>query len=386
MTATLGFFLTLLASMGLALFHFLQRLPYIQIPAIIIFGFVFSEAFVFTFEETGFRADTFQTITNNIALPILAIYSGSLVHKRYLKSHLLRFSIATLICGVSFASITAYYLFKSIGYPSHFPFTAALLAATILLVFEPILSNSKKVSKVENLNELSCISSELLALIAFPTLLYLSNEQLNSLPPYTLITTITLSLAIASVSSWIFGHLLVKQLHINPSSHLTQALFIVILFVNFVLESILDGSGTVMLFITAIIASDELKKIKLLPNLHKTIYLVLLMLLGVSTTIEMFEERWLAMLMAVGAYLGAKFVYTFVYFSFFKRSISKRKMIRPFLLMYTGTQVGSLGLALVFIIPTSLESWWTIQSMVFGVILFNFLILQPLNYKIANTA
>lgn len=61
------------------------------------------------------------------------------------------------------------------------------------------------------------------------------------------------------------------------------------------------------------------------------------LLVGMTITSEMFTERWLAMLIAIGA----------------------------------------VTLVLALALPTNLDYWWTIQSMAFGVVLFTLFVQAP---------
>ena len=95
------------------------------------------------------------------------------------------------------------------------------------------------------------------------------------------------------------------------------------------------------------------------------------LLMGITITTDMFTERWLAMLIGIAAVILARAVGIFGILpllpaggtagsiSYADRSI-----------LYWGGLRGAVTLALALSLPTSLDYWWTIQSIAFGVVLF----------------
>ena len=99
--------------------------------------------------------------------------------------------------------------------------------------------------------------------------------------------------------------------------------------------------------------------------------------MGAVITLEMFEQRWLAMLIAIVSLLIARAFSVYgvlLFFAFFK------KLKVPFLsqtVMVWGGLRGAVTLALALSLPTSLDYWWTIQSIAFGVVMFSLFVQAP---------
>lgn len=99
------------------------------------------------------------------------------------------------------------------------------------------------------------------------------------------------------------------------------------------------------------------------------------LLVGMTITGAMFTERWLAMLIAIGAVLVARAVVVFGASPVL--NAVAREPIAPgqqAVIVWGGLR-GAVTLALA--LPTTLDDWWTIQSMAFGVVLFTLFVQAP---------
>lgn len=111
---------------------------------------------------------------------------------------------------------------------------------------------------------------------------------------------------------------------------------------------------------------------------------ILFALMGLVITLAMFRDQWLAMLVAIGAALIARLIAVGV------SCLIARPISTPISLAWQGLLVwgglrGAIAIALVLSLPSSLPYWWTIQSMVFGVVLFSLLVQGTTNpYLIAR--
>ncbi len=95
------------------------------------------------------------------------------------------------------------------------------------------------------------------------------------------------------------------------------------------------------------------------------------LLMGVTITLGMFEERWLAMLTGIAAVLLARALGLLAFVPLLNSLTPIEPISRPFqIVMLWGGLRGAVTLALALSLPTSLDYWWTIQSIAFGVVLF----------------
>ena len=89
--------------------------------------------------------------------------------------------------------------------------------------------------------------------------------------------------------------------------------------------------------------------------------------------LAMFRDQWLAMLVAIGAAIVARVVVVGA------SCLLARPISTPISLAWQGLLVwgglrSAIAIALVLSLSTSLPYWWTILSMVFGVVLFSLLV------------
>jgi CPA1 family monovalent cation:H+ antiporter len=96
--------------------------------------------------------------------------------------------------------------------------------------------------------------------------------------------------------------------------------------------------------------------------------------MGVTITTDMFTERWLAILIGIAAVIIARAAGVFGVYPL----LSAGKVVDaiPYAsrsILFWGGLRGAVTLALALSLPTSLDYWWTIQSIAFGVVLFTLL-------------
>ena len=171
------------------------------------------------------------------------------------------------------------------------------------------------------------------------------------------------------------------------ASHSTTR--IVLLFVAlgsfYLANNIFEVSGIMSVMGTAIVARiclNEKEHSFLLGadgNWHWLALLVssiLFVLMGLVITPDMFSHQWLAILIGIAAALMSRAATIFlcgIASRPFSRAIDKSW--QPILIW--GDLRGVVAIALVLSLPTTLSYWWTIQAIVFGVVLFNLLVQAP---------
>ena len=104
---------------------------------------------------------------------------------------------------------------------------------------------------------------------------------------------------------------------------------------------------------------------------------MLFLLLGVTVTVQMFTDRWLAMVLAIGAVLLVRLISIFALLPLFTNFNKFSLRPKDKLILSWGGARGAVTAALALSLPTEIEGWWTIQSMAFGVILFTLFIQAP---------
>jgi CPA1 family monovalent cation:H+ antiporter len=90
---------------------------------------------------------------------------------------------------------------------------------------------------------------------------------------------------------------------------------------------------------------------------------------------DMFTERWLAMLIGIAGVIIARAIGIFTFVPLLSRILPVDAIPRSYqAVMFWGGLRGAVTLALALSLPTTLDYWWTIQSIAFGVVLFTLFI------------
>ena len=101
------------------------------------------------------------------------------------------------------------------------------------------------------------------------------------------------------------------------------------------------------------------------------------LVMGVVITLEMFEQRWLAMLIAIAALLIARAISVYGVLTIFSWCKDLKVSMASQTVMVWGGLRGAVTLALALSLPTDLDYWWTIQSIAFGVVMFSLFVQAP---------
>ncbi|MEN8176477.1 MAG: cation:proton antiporter, partial [Pseudomonadota bacterium] len=103
------------------------------------------------------------------------------------------------------------------------------------------------------------------------------------------------------------------------------------------------------------------------------------LIMGMSFTHPLFSERWLAMLIAIGAVLLIRMPQMATAALTFRLTPGVSPLTRAEVgFGYLGGLRGALALALALALPQQLDGWWTVHAMVFGVVLFSLVVEAPI--------
>ena len=156
-----------------------------------------------------------------------------------------------------------------------------------------------------------------------------------------------------------------------------------------VAEQALHVSGVMSVLITGIILGrvthhdfQDHKKQHFVDDFWSfNVYVVealMFLLMGVTVTVGMFTDNWLAMLIGIGAIVIARAVGIFGGAPLISLLPSVEKIpLKYQRLMFVGGLRGAVTLALALGLPIELEYWWTVQSIAFGVVLFTLFVQAP---------
>ncbi len=361
---------------------------FIKLPLplwLIIMGFLYSLTLPSTGWDTGVRYDNFEDLMMYVLLPVI-IFEATLnidgaAFRRYLP-------IITMLAfpGLILATVTGGYLiYFGIGHPVGFPLVAAFITATIFAATESsvIVNQLQRYSSSSGLGTIlegESLFNDASAIVLFTVLVSIAlGAQETSAQGAMLNFMMVFFGGIAiGFGTGVAASLVQKLLGNHPVIHgfMTIGLAYGSFFVT---EFFFDFSGVMAVLFAAIVYRRTMRKSKtrhtaavryIWQLLAFIASILVFVLLGLVITIDMFTERWLAMLIGIGAALFARLVSVYA-LSFACHLIGQSINNKYPPLLFWGGHRGAVSIALVLSLPVELDYWWTIQSMGFGAVLFS---------------
>ena len=374
----------------------LTRRLHLPLAAVLVLtGFIGSEILVFFGYTTGIDYIAFHDLIMFVFLPILVFEAAfkidaSLLHKNLFVILFLALPILLLSVGVS--AVLIYY---GIGHASGFPWIAALITGAVLSATDasPITSQFAKLGvpkRLRILMEGEDLFNDATAIVIFSIFLYIAlhpDEQITTADAVIRFCVVFFGGALIGLLVGL-GFLILSRLFEDP---IHQGLVTVAsAYASFLIANeMLNVSGVMAVLVTGLIMGrvihndfqdergtfvDQFWSF----NVYVAEAMVFL-LMGVVITFNMFEERWLAMLIGILAITGARALGIFGTAPLISRLPSVEPIERSYQnIMVMGSLRGAVVLALALSLPTELDYWWTIQSIAFGVVLFSLFVQAPL--------
>ncbi|MGK0442084.1 MAG: CPA1 family monovalent cation:H+ antiporter [Pseudohongiellaceae bacterium] len=340
--------------------------------------------------DTGIRASNLQDLVFYLLLPILIFEATWHINpsdlRRWLKPILL-----LAIIGVALSTLfSATLIYYGINHPTGFPWAAALICGVILATTDATITTEKLEQQKAPKGLVTLIKGESLfsdatTIVLFSLIIAIATRNTGQQE---------LSVASFFISTFLGGLVLggiiglvaaILTLLLASQSTTRIVLLFVALASFYIAQNVFEVSGIMSVMGTAIVARrclNEKEHPFLLgsdANWHWLALLfssVLFVLMGLVITPDMFSHQWLAIIIGIGAALLSRSATIFLC-SFASQPLSRaiNKSWQPILIW--GHYRGVVAIALALSLPTSLSYWWTIQSIVFGVVLFNLVVQAP---------
>ncbi len=374
---------------------------------LVLLGFITSELVVYAGIDTGIRADNFQSIIFYVFIPVLVFESAYNIDKQQLKDNLLVVLFLAVIAMLFTCLIAAALLFYGIAHETGFPWLAALITGAILAATDPVavvdkLREMKAPKRISVLLEGESLFNDASAIVLFGLFLSMATAtgsvvSINSIHSMLDVAVSFLLIFFGGALTGLLVGLLFGFLQKRVKQPvLTGVMSLIVAYGSYILAEYFMVSGIMSTLLAALSFSMLSESKDKLPDGQKNDSQVAItgnrylwsmlshvanvsvfLIVGVVITLEMFEQRWLAMLIAIVSLLIARAISVYgvlLFFAFFK------KLKVPFLsqtVMVWGGLRGAVTLALALSLPTSLDYWWTIQSIAFGVVMFSLFVQAP---------
>lgn len=368
------------------------RLPF---PAVLLTtGFLGSELLVGGGIDLGIRYDSFYELIFFVFLPLLVFelafkIDASLLWKNIVVIFLL--AVPVLLLSMAAASVMIYF---GIGHAEGFPWIAALLTGALLASTDssPATGAFARLGVPKRLRILlegEDLFNDAAAIVVFSIFLYIALHPAEDITVAdALLRFLIVFFGGALIGLLVgIGFLFVSRLF---EDHVQQAVVTLISAYSAYLaaEQWLNVSGVMAVLVTGLVMGrvihndfqdqrgtfvDEFWTF----NVYMAEALVFL-LMGMTITPEMFQERWLAMVIGIAAVLLARAAGVFGSLPLISRLPGVQPVPMSYRrVLYVGGLRGAVTLALALSLPIELPYWWTIQSIAFGVVIFTLFVHAP---------
>lgn len=363
-----------------------HRLPLAAV--LVVVGFAGSELLVAMGVDTGVRHDAFHDLIFYVFLPLLVFEAAFKIDALLLWKNMVAILFFAVPVMLLSTLLSAGMIYLGIGHPSGFPWIAALLTGALLSATDPLAVSElfRRLGAPKRLTILvdgEALFNDATAIVTFSIFLYIALHPAEH---------ITMADAVVRFGVVFFGGLLVGLL-VGLAFLLLSRLFedsvqqgivtVVSAYAAYLLaEDVLYVSGVMAVLVTGLIMGRVIHSDFQQPrhsfvdelwafNTYVAEALVFL-LMGLTVTLGMFQERWLAMVIGIAAVLVARAVGIFGTAPLIKALPGVAPLPLGYQrVMYLSGMRGAVTLALALSIPIELDYWWTIQSIAFGVVIFN---------------
>lgn len=374
------------------------RLPYSVV--LVIIGFVGSELVVMAGLDTGVRADNFHDLVFYIFIPVLVFESAFKINKKLLLQQIAPILLLAIVGVLVTATLSALGLYFGIAHPVGFPVMAALLTGAILAATDPVavVARLREIGAPERLSVLlegESLFNDATAIVLFGLFLSTALSVEHSINVSDAVSEFIKMFVGGLTTGLITGLLTSLFARMAKSDTMTGVLSIMLAYGSYLLaEAVFHVSGVMSTLAAAIAMSVMLNRHSSDSALMKTDYLwevtghvanaFVFIIMGVTITVSMFEERWLAMIIAIIAVLVARAISTYGCLSLLGLFQREPMTLHGQTVVVWGGLRGAVALALALSIPISLDYWWTIQSIAFGVVLFTLFVQATTIHLVVN--
>jgi CPA1 family monovalent cation:H+ antiporter len=374
----------------------LARLPWMSLPvALVLFGFVSSEIWVGFGMDTGLRWEILRDLVFYLLLPILIFEAAINVDARWLRRESVLIGLLSvpllLVAAWLAASIIQFLMGASLGNS----WALALLIGSMICATDPamisgVLGDNGGTPRAVRILEGESLINDATTITLFVMISGLLVTPDVEITRWMVIGRFVLTLLGGAAIGVTLGWLL--DLVIAPANDkvLSTSATLVLAFSSFWIgEHLLGFSGVVATLSSGLtvawrqrlhrseediaFALDSWQILGFCANA------MLFFAVGMSITVTMFQDHWLAMLVGVVAALVSRAVIVFLGVGPISHIPGVRKLSfsEQNLVMWGGIR-GAVAIALALSLSIEIPHWYTIQSTVYGVALFSLVVQTPL--------
>ncbi len=355
---------------------------------LVIIGFIGSELVVETLGiDTGIRWDNFGTIIFYFILPILIFQAALEIDIKLLWKNIVPIGLLALPLMLVSAVIIAVCVYHGIGHVAGFPWMAAFITGALLSATDPaavlaLLRNTNAPERLSMLLEGESLFNDATAVAMFSLLIAIATGVMSA----SSVDEILLRFAEVFFGGLsvgiIIGLATCLMMKITGESASFPLFSLICAYTTFLIaEDLLHLSGVMAVLAAGLtmgkyrwqstteIHNDFAEKFwGLLGHIaESTVFL----LAGITITLSMFTEQWLAIVIGIVAAIIARIVMVLGLFPVLHivPGVEAVPLRQQTVLAWGGVR-GTVTLALALSLPLTLDYWYTIQSIAYGVVLF----------------
>ena len=374
----------------------LSRLPWISLPvALVLLGFVSSEIWVGFGMDTGLRWQILRDLVFYLLLPILIFEAAINVDTRWLKREAVLIGLLSVPFLLTAAAIAAGIILFLNGGSLGGSWALALLIGSMISATDPamiagVLGRNGKAKRVEQILEGESLINDATTITLFVMISGLLLTAGTEISVWSVAGRFALTLLGGAVIGVALGWLL--DLVIAPADDkvLSTSATLVLAFSSFWIgEHLLGFSGVVATLSAGLTVAWRQRKHRSEEDIAFALdswqilgfcaNAMLFFAVGMSITVQMFQDHWLAMLIGILAALVSRAV--IVFFGLGPVSlipgVGKLGFSEQNLVLWGGIR-GAVAIALALSLSVDIPYWYTIQSTVYGVALFSLVVQTPM--------
>jgi CPA1 family monovalent cation:H+ antiporter len=374
----------------------LARWRLVPLPvALVLLGFVSSEIWVALGRDTGLRWQILHDLVFYILLPIIIFESAININIRSLRRESLligALSVPLLIIAALLAALIVQYL---LGGQNGMAFSLALLAGSMICATDPtaisgILKNAGASRRLVEILEGESLINDAATITLFVLLSAIILTPGTAFTAAEVASRFALILFGSVLAGMVMGWLFDRIIRPFDDTILTTSTTLVLAFMSFWAGEHLMGLSGVVATLSAGLTfawcqgrhraeQDVAFALDTWRILSFSADAMLFTLVGMSITVGMFQEHWLAMLVGVLAAVVSRAAIIFLGAGPLSLLPGQKKLrLADQNLMLWGGIRGAVAIALALSLDTEIPQWYTIQSMIYGVAIFSLVIQAPL--------
>lgn len=374
----------------------LKRSPFFPLPiALIILGFVVSEGWVYLGFDTGLRWELLRDLVFYLLLPVLVFEAAITVPVGALRRDALLIGALAIPLLLLATFATASLLVTFLGAPMAQAWPLALLIGAMISATDPMritssVDDKPSLRRVDRILQGEGLINDALTITIFGVLLSLMAMPMDTLDPWAIggqfILSLIGSVLIGAALGWLF------DLAIAPAddSIVATSATLVLAFTSFwVAEYWLGLSGVVTTVTAGVTIAWRQRQHRAEADIAFAMEswrmfsfcasAMLFFLVGMSITLQMFQEHWQAMLAGTAAGILVRFLIVFGGAGPLSRLPGIDSLsLRDQGMITLGGVRGAVAIALALSLPVTVDGWYLAQSTVYGVALFSLAVQGPI--------